>query len=415
MCGIFGIVKLKGYDAANDERLWQTFNNLAVETETRGRDATGVACVVNKKLHVVKSDIKASEFVDTKEFKKFKTLFNKSRIIIGHTRQQTQGTETDNKNNHPVYSKKSGIAITHNGMIRNYDEIQKKEKFKYDGKVDSEAILKLYEKYKSVDDIFKRLEGSFAVALIDEKDPRKLTLFKHSNPIELIYVEDLNIIMYASLEQCMIDSLTEYKFGIFKKDFPTYYSATMDNDTHLVIDANDYQELIPRYVKVEFDKSYEKVYGYTTWNNKSKAISSYSPHEPKNKTFFTVKNDDAEKSKIFGPISMSEGKVYFSIHYVLFDALQNKASEWQNLFEGLEMAFVDDKIDITMKPNAKIKKGGKKLAKAINKWTNSNTEVFQNAVNAFEKDSYDGGTVETCGYPTENDDIDEEPVNTLAY
>ena len=42
-----------------------------------------------------------------------------ARTVILHTRFATQGSTSDNRNNHPVISPEGNIALVHNGVISN--------------------------------------------------------------------------------------------------------------------------------------------------------------------------------------------------------------------------------------------------------------------------------------------------------
>ncbi|MDQ6723457.1 MAG: glutamine--fructose-6-phosphate transaminase (isomerizing), partial [Thermoproteota archaeon] len=95
----------------------------------------------------------------------------------GHTRWATHGGVTD-KNAHPHFSCTSEIAVVHNGIIENYQEL--KEKLSKEGHIfksqtDSEVIPHLLEKYcKEFDYDYKQsliatckiLQGSFAFVAI---------------------------------------------------------------------------------------------------------------------------------------------------------------------------------------------------------------------------------------------------------
>lgn len=48
-----------------------------------------------------------------------------TRNIIMHTRLSTHGSESDNRNNHPVLSPDKNIALAHNGVLWNHEEVKK--------------------------------------------------------------------------------------------------------------------------------------------------------------------------------------------------------------------------------------------------------------------------------------------------
>lgn len=215
--------------------------------ESRGRDASGYALIRDNKLIVNKAPIKSSEMIKTKEWEELKL----PRIFIAHTRMKTQGSEKNNLNNHPLYSK-SGIAIVHNGIVFNDKEIfSKKHRL---GEVDSEAILAILSANKKGDKIkrlFDLIEGSFAVAVIDKNNPDQLTLIKKDNPVELYLDTKDDILYFCSEREIMQESLaitseTKYGFNLGEKNFHHY---TIENNYVLTINSDrvdTYKKYIPK-------------------------------------------------------------------------------------------------------------------------------------------------------------------------
>ena len=172
--------------------------------------------------------------------------------MIFHTRMKTQGTEKNNNNNHPLYSK-TGTAIVHNGIIHNDKEIFGKRQ--RDGEVDSEAILHMLSvKYKGdkIKRLFDRLEGSFAVAVIDKNQPEKLFLIRRDNPIDLYFNSEDEILYFCSERGIMQDSLgikqlSRRGFNLGEHDYHFY---EMENNHALIINKDgveSYQKYKPRY------------------------------------------------------------------------------------------------------------------------------------------------------------------------
>jgi glucosamine--fructose-6-phosphate aminotransferase (isomerizing) len=110
MCGIFGYV---------GER--KDAGRLVVDglkcLEYRGYDSWGVACkeeddhlVIEKKIGKI-SDVKSSAFLE------------KCSIAVGHTRWATHGGVTE-ENAHPHTNEDGSIAVVHNGIVENYQELR---------------------------------------------------------------------------------------------------------------------------------------------------------------------------------------------------------------------------------------------------------------------------------------------------
>lgn len=231
MCGIMGYYAFSK-TIPDKKQITIMFSLL----ESRGRDASGYAFISGSNLIVNKAPIKSSEMIKTERWQELKL----PKIFIAHTRMKTQGSEKNNLNNHPLYSK-SGIAIVHNGVVFNDKEIfSKKQRF---GEVDSEAILAILSANKKGDKIkrlFDLIEGSFAVAVIDKNNPDQLTLIKKDNPIELYLDIQSDILYFCSEREIMQESLgitseTKYGFNLGERNFHHY---TMENNYVLVINTD---------------------------------------------------------------------------------------------------------------------------------------------------------------------------------
>lgn len=232
--------------------------------ETRGVDASGFAFIENGGLYVDKAPLKASELIKHKRWRDLEL----PKIMIFHTRLKTKGDANNNMNNHPLFNKE-GLCIVHNGMIFNDDEIFGKKR-RRDGEVDSEAILEALSytgKENLLEHVFKTLDGNFAVAAINKKEPEKLILLKKDNPLEMYYNHKDDILYFCSEQDIMKTGLnirTERKRG-FDIGEGNYSFHTMGNNRALVINqygVESYKEYKPKkFGRLDYDyfkrKSYE--------------------------------------------------------------------------------------------------------------------------------------------------------------
>jgi glucosamine--fructose-6-phosphate aminotransferase (isomerizing) len=164
MCGIVGYL-------GEDEGADVIIRGLK-RLEYRGYDSWGIATINDKKIKVHKQVGKIGGF----ELERDLPDFN-GQICIGHTRWATHGGVTA-ANSHPHLSCDKRIAVVHNGIVENYQEL--KEKLvklghTFVSATDTEVIAHLIEeKLKTKKDFteavrlsLKDLEGSYALGIID--------------------------------------------------------------------------------------------------------------------------------------------------------------------------------------------------------------------------------------------------------
>ena len=113
-------------------------------------------------------------------------------IAIGHVRWATHGPVTIT-NAHPHMDCDGNIAIVHNGIIENYQELrdQLKDDHKFVSGTDTEIVCHLIETYirmgnpleKAVIAATQRLVGSYALAVISVSEPDKIVAVRKSSPL----------------------------------------------------------------------------------------------------------------------------------------------------------------------------------------------------------------------------------------
>ncbi len=142
MCGIFGYIGEKKNGA---ERVITGLKNL----EYRGYDSWGIAVLTfdkGEKKIILKKKIGSIGKVSLKNFPD-------SNFVFGHTRWATHGGVTET-NAHPHLDCTGKFALIHNGIVENYDVLQKelKElKHRFVSETDTEVIVHLIEEnYKNL-------------------------------------------------------------------------------------------------------------------------------------------------------------------------------------------------------------------------------------------------------------------------
>lgn len=220
MCGIvvglaFG--KLNAKEEKIRQELLRFFTTeLLLVTEERGKDATGAAVLFNDGKYVgIKRGEKVSTFLakfgDSEKcygslLKVWKKHPAPAKVFLGHCRAGTVGDKEDNANNHPI--KIGNLVGIHNGVIRNHEVIFEKLECKRDGKVDSEAIFRLFEYYTNkgkepftmgmLQNIVDRLEGQFAVTLFNADNLEQVPIFRDGRPVEMVLIRKYGILLLIS-------------------------------------------------------------------------------------------------------------------------------------------------------------------------------------------------------------------------
>lgn len=190
MCGIVGYV---GTRPASDI-LMEGLQKL----EYRGYDSAGLATVLEGELHCVRAKGKLQNL-----FKKVAGAENPARLGIGHTRWATHG-KPEEHNAHPHTDTYGRIAVVQNGIVENYRELreelkQKGHEFRSD--TDTEVVPHLIAEYlnnppaklastadhdrflEAVRAVVNRLDGAFALAIINADFPDELIVVRQQPPL----------------------------------------------------------------------------------------------------------------------------------------------------------------------------------------------------------------------------------------
>ena len=181
MCGIIGYCSNNGHASSI------IFEGLK-RMEYRGYDSSGIAMISRDKL-IVKKGVGTLDQVNAK----FKLDKVPGHLGIGHTRWATHGGVTG-PNTHPHCDCHNQIAVIHNGIIDNYQELRDellKKGHHFISETDTEVIPHKLEdemkKGRSLEDavlaVAPRLRGSYAFLAICTKEPDRIVGTRKGSPL----------------------------------------------------------------------------------------------------------------------------------------------------------------------------------------------------------------------------------------
>jgi len=183
VCGIFGCI-------AADGNVAPLIHAALKRLEYRGYDSVGIATLNNGTITIKKDSGKIDDvdkLVDLDDMP--------GSIGIGHTRWATHGAPLK-VNAHPHADCTGEIVAVHNGIIENYAELKDELENKghtFVSKTDTEVVPHLIEEVlkknptltleSAIQEVIKRLDGSYALAIISIKAPNKIICARNESPL----------------------------------------------------------------------------------------------------------------------------------------------------------------------------------------------------------------------------------------
>lgn len=211
--------------------------------EYRGYDSAGIACIDQSTGRLVY----CKEVGDVSNLKKAvdKESFD-GTIGIGHTRWATHGI-VDKKNAHPHFNCKKNIAVVHNGIIEDHEELKQiliKEGHDFLSTTDSETVAHLFSKLLNLHKdvrlatmhLTKSIKGAFAFVFILEQYPDQLVVLRHRSPLVVGLGDQETFIasdpMAFSDKTNKVSFLPDECFAFIKKDSLEIFD--FNNNEHTV-------------------------------------------------------------------------------------------------------------------------------------------------------------------------------------
>ena len=222
MCGIVGYT---GTQQAKDI-LIDGLQHL----EYRGYDSAGIAVFNGKEIEVVRRQGKVAELV---------AALGADDCLgtcgIGHTRWATHGAPSE-RNAHPHTSCSNNIAVVHNGIIENFNELREDLELKghvFSSDTDTEVVAHLVEDFyrgdllEAVQKASSLLTGAYGIAVICTDEPGKMVITRKDSPIVVgcdsagSYVASDIVALVRATRDVVI--LEDNQFALATPEGVTYY------------------------------------------------------------------------------------------------------------------------------------------------------------------------------------------------
>jgi len=179
MCGIVGAI-------ANRDVVPLLVEGLK-RLEYRGYDSAGIAVVTANEVRRVRRTGRVAEMEAAAIAEGFDATLG-----IGHTRWATHGGVTEG-NAHPHISH-GELALVHNGIIENHEAQRERLRalgYEFTSQTDTEVVAHLIHHYRAqgasllgaLQQAVKELEGAYALAVIDQRDPSTMVAARMGCPL----------------------------------------------------------------------------------------------------------------------------------------------------------------------------------------------------------------------------------------
>ncbi|MHB1459151.1 MAG: class II glutamine amidotransferase [Armatimonadota bacterium] len=223
MCGLAGILLYKKQRSETElDYTKRLFTELLINSEHRGPYATGAAIINGDNgSHVDKVPLPASRYVCSPGYDQLMDVAvdECTAIMMGHTRWPTRGSHLDNTNNQPLCSDGSLLCITHNGHVKNADELSASLRLPREWEVDSEILLRIAERHIIHDgvetDSFLRdialIKGKVSAVIASPQWANKVYLLKGNQPLFMWWNRKMKMLAYASEQEILSRSITDTK------------------------------------------------------------------------------------------------------------------------------------------------------------------------------------------------------------
>jgi glucosamine 6-phosphate synthetase-like amidotransferase/phosphosugar isomerase protein len=252
MCGLAGL-SLSPTDSKTNART--AAEALLLGIASRGRHATGAAWydAATDDVALTKVPAPVARFLPAR----LHLIPEETSALLLHTRYATHGSVEERGNNHPVHY--DAILGTHNGVLRNPEELYRLAGATARHEVDSEAVMALLNTTAHPAEVLPRLRGDAALAWIDLRDPATLHLARVTGRPLCIGQTTGGSLLYASTLQAVRAAAAACKVTL-------EYEEEVPEGTYLKVIRGMLAEVV-QLAGVVADAAFTAKYAYTSGPN----------------------------------------------------------------------------------------------------------------------------------------------------
>lgn len=210
--------------------------------EYRGYDSAGICVIDRGDLKVVRCKGKLAVLTE-----KVRATTIRGNCGIGHTRWATHGRPSE-ENAHP--HSYEGVAVVHNGIIENYLSLKEELSslgHNFSSETDSEVVCHLVVRFmkegmsfeEASFETFRKLKGSFAVAIICKDEPGKIIGARLSSPLvvgigdgEMFIASDIPAILPYTRRMFFMEDGEIVVLEPFRFSFMDFHGRKIDKQLH---------------------------------------------------------------------------------------------------------------------------------------------------------------------------------------
>jgi len=258
MCGIFAILGKDNFQGVSLTGIKLLLN--------RGYDSCGISYIEQNKLNTIKyASTKSTPSIELLENELLSKPIIDSSIAILHTRWSTHGPPT-NENSHPHHDNKDRIALVHNGIIENYQELKDEllsHGLVFKSQTDTEVVAVMIGYYldqglsveNAISNTVERLLGTWALTIIHKDFPNRIWVTRNGSPL-LLGIEN-DYVIVASEQIAFANNIKKY---IILNNNDLIEISKENNIIKYNKDIHNYKINYKKSSEIELEPS-----GYKTW------------------------------------------------------------------------------------------------------------------------------------------------------